>query len=48
MYVYGTCLFHVCCSDSVGVCGKVCCVAVIVKNSVFFSLGSVEICCVFM
>ena len=34
MYVYGACFF-VCCSDCVGVCGNVCCVAVVVKNSVF-------------
>ena len=27
-----------------GVCGNVCCVAAVVKNSVFFSLGG---CCVF-
>ena len=38
MYVYGACCFYVCCSDCVGVCGNVCCVAVVVKNSVF-SLG---------
>ena len=31
--------FYVCCSDCVGVCGNVCCVAAVVKNSVFFSLG---------
>ena len=31
-------VFYVCCSDCVGVCGKVCCVAVIVKNSVFLAL----------
>ena len=30
--------FYVCCSDCVGVCGNVCCVAVVVENSVF-SLG---------
>ena len=24
MYVYGACLFYVCCSDCVGVCGNVC------------------------
>ena len=31
------CMFvlYVCCSDCVGVCGNVCCVAAIVKNSVF-------------
>ena len=28
-----------------GVCGNVCCVAAVVKNSVFFSLG---VCCVFV
>ena len=26
MYVYGTCLFYVCCSDCVWGCGNVCCV----------------------
>ena len=31
--------FYVCCSDCVGVCGNVCCVAAVVENSVFFSLG---------
>ena len=31
--------FYVCCSDCVGVCGNVCCVAVVVKNSGFLSLG---------
>ena len=30
MYVYGACLFYVCCSDFVGVCGNVCCVAAVV------------------
>ena len=29
-----------------GVCGKVCCVVVVVKNSVFFSLGVLEVSCV--
>ena len=48
MYVYGACLFYVCCSDCVGVCGNVCCVAAIVKNSVFFYPWSVEVCCVFV
>ena len=32
MYVYGACLFYVCCSD----CGNVWCVAAVVK---VFSLG---------
>ena len=27
--------FYVCCSDCVGVCGNVCCVAAVVENSVF-------------
>ena len=30
------CVLHVCCSDCVGVCGNVCCVAAVVKNSVVF------------
>ena len=34
MFVYGTCLCYACCSDCVGVCGNVCCVAVVVKDSV--------------
>ena len=38
MYVYGACLFYVCCSDCVGVCGNVCCVAAVVKDS-GFTLG---------
>ena len=31
MYVYVACLFCVCCSDCVGVCGNVSCVAAVVK-----------------
>ena len=31
--------FYVCCSDYVGVCWNVCCVAAVVKDSVFFGLG---------
>ena len=38
MYLYGACLFYVCCSDCVGVCGNVSCVVVVVKASVFFAL----------
>ena len=38
MYVYGACLFYVCCSDYVGVCGNVCRVATVAKNSVFLAL----------
>ena len=34
MYMAHVC-FYVCFSDSVGVCGNVCCVAAIVKNCVF-------------
>ena len=37
MYVYGACLF-VCCSDCVGVCGNVCCLAAVVKDSSFLAL----------
>ena len=32
MYMAQVC-FYVCCSDCVGVCGNVCCVAAVVKNS---------------
>ena len=45
MYMAHVC-FYVCCSDCVGVCGNVCCVAAIVKNSVFFSLGVLKYVCV--
>ena len=38
MYMAHVC-FYVCCSDCVGVCGNVCCVVAVVKNSGFFSLG---------
>ena len=31
--------FYVCCSDSVGVCGNVCCVAAVVKHSGVLSFG---------
>ena len=40
MYMAHVC-FYVCCNHCVGVCGKVCCVAGIVKDSVF-SLGVVK------
>ena len=36
--VYMAHVFYVCCSDCVGVCGNVCCVAAVVKNSVFLAL----------
>ena len=42
MYMAHVC-FYVCCSDCVGVCGNVCCVAAIVKNSVFYP-WSLEVC----
>ena len=56
--VFICCMFvFVCCSDWVGVCGNVCCVAAIVKDSAFFSLGVLKYvvclckecdgCCVF-
>ena len=35
MYVYGACLFFVCCGDCVGVCVNVGCVPAFVENSVF-------------
>ena len=37
MYMAHVC-FYVCCSDCVGVCGNVCCVEAVVKNSVFLAL----------
>ena len=39
MYVYGACLFYVCCSDCVGVCGNVCCVSPVIEDNGYFSLG---------
>ena len=47
MYMAHVC-FYVCCSDCVGVCGNVCCVVTIVKNSMFLEPWSVEVCCVFV
>ena len=38
MYMAHVC-FYTCCSDCVGVCGNVCCVAAVVKNTGFLSLG---------
>ena len=40
--------FFVCCSDCVGVCGNVCCVAAVVENSGFSEPCSVEVCCEFV
>ena len=31
-------VFYVCCSNCVGICGNVCCVAAVVKNSLFLAL----------
>ena len=47
MYMAHVC-FYVWCSDGVGVCGNVCCVAAVVKNIFFFNPWSVEVCCVFV
>ena len=38
MYLVHVC-FYVCCGDYVGDCGNVCCVATVVKDSWFLSLG---------
>ena len=35
MYVDGACLFYVCCTDCMGVCGIVCYVAAVVEDSEF-------------
>ena len=45
MYMAHVC-FYVCCSDCVGVCGNVCCVAAVVKNVVCLCSGC-DRCCVF-
>ena len=42
MYVYGACLFYFGCSDCVGDCGNVCCVAAVDKDSGFLSLGMLK------
>ena len=34
MYMAHVCIY-VCCSDYVGVCGNICCIAAVVKNSGF-------------
>ena len=38
MYVYGACLFYVCCSDCLGVCVNVCCVVAVVEDSELLAL----------
>ena len=35
MYAYGAVCFYFCCCDCVWVCGNVCSVAAVVKDSVF-------------
>ena len=40
------CILYVCCSDCVGVCGNVCCVAAVVENSGFLSLEVLKYVCV--
>ena len=45
MYMAHVCVY-VCCSDCVGVCGNVCCVAAIVKNSGFLALECCSMLCV--
>ena len=44
MYVYGACLFLWLLQCLCGVCGNVCCVAAVGKDS-FFLPWSVEVCC---
>ena len=46
MYMAHVC-FYVCCSDCVGVCGNVCCVAVVVKKK-FVLPWRVEVWCAFV
>ena len=58
MYFRAHVCFYVCCSDCVGVCWNVCCVAAVVKDSGFLSLGVLKYviclckgcdgCCVFV
>ena len=44
MYMAHVC-FYICCSDCVGVCENVCCVAAVVENSFFKDLECC-VCCV--
>ena len=46
MYVYGACLFNVCCTDWVGVCGNVCCVAVLECWSMVYVMDVVFYVCI--
>ena len=45
MYMGHVCLY-VSCSDCVGICGNVCCVVAVVKNSGIFSFGVLKCVCV--
>ena len=47
MYMTHVC-FYVCCSDCVGVCEKVCCVASVLKDSDCFKPWTIEVCCMFL
>ena len=47
VYIYKHVCFYDCCSDCVVVCGNVCCVAAIVKDSVFLP-WCVEVCYMFV
>ena len=46
MCIYDVCLFYASCRDCVGVCSTICCVAGVVEDSVFFSLGVLKYVCV--
>ena len=46
MYVYGASLFYISCSDCVGVCGNVCCVAAVVEACCMLC-KECDGCCVF-
>ena len=47
MCVYHACLFYVSYSDCVGSMGM-CCVASVVKDSVFLKYLSIAVCCIFV
>ena len=44
MYMAHVC-FYVCCCDCVWVCGNVCCIAAVVKGSVFLALECKFVVC---
>ena len=43
IYIAQVC-FYVCCSDCMGICGNVCCVASVVKDSGYLRLGVLNVC----